>query len=233
MNVYILIYAAFLTLIALFLTLNALLPKKRETYPSSSYKPRVLVMMPCKGFDIDLEGNLTAAGMQSYGNYDVVAIVASKKDIAFKSIKQTNTKYIVAGLDCKQCSGKVRSLASALSRFKDYDVYVILDSDVLIGKDWLKGLITPLADKEIGISTAFPIFEPANQGFWPKVKHAWGFVGQGMMENKRTRFGWGGSLAFRRELISEKGRADTARAQTRGSPRPAAPHLPSIWLASV
>ncbi|MGD0510538.1 MAG: glycosyltransferase family 2 protein [Candidatus Micrarchaeaceae archaeon] len=203
MNVYILAYAAFLTLIAAFLTLNALVPRKKEVYKPTSYMPKTLVMIPCKGFDIGLKENLMAAKMQSYGNYEVVAIVASKGDTAFKSIRQTRTKFMVADLDCKDCSGKVRNIASALSKFKNYDAYVILDSDVLVGKDWLQLLVTPLANRKVGISTAFPFFEPVGRGFWQKVKHAWGFVGQGMMENSRTRFGWGGSLAFKKDLLSK------------------------------
>jgi len=204
MNEYILAYAAFLTLIAIFLVLNALLPRKKEEYKATSYMPKTLVMIPCKGFDIGLKENLMAAKMQSYGNYEVVAIVASKGDTAFKSIRQTRTKFMVADLDCKDCSGKVRNIASALSKFKNYDAYVILDSDVLVGKDWLQLLITPLANRKVGISTAFPFFEPVGRGFWQKVKHAWGFVGQGMMESRRTRFGWGGSLAFRKDLLSKR-----------------------------
>lgn len=204
MNAYIIAYGAFLALIALFLVLNMLLPRKKENYRSGSYRPRTLVMMPCKGFDIALNENLIAAKAQSYGNYDFIAIVASKNDIAVKSIKQTRTKFMVADIGCKECSGKVRNIASALAKYKNYDAYVIVDSDVLAEKDWLSLLIAPLADRKIGISTAFPIFEPANNNFWPKVKHAWGYVGQGMMENKRTRFGWGGSLAFRKDLLTKE-----------------------------
>jgi hypothetical protein len=203
-SVYLQIYIAFLILVSILILVNTLWPKKNRVYNvKKDYEPKVLVIIPCKGFDIELKENLNAIKRQTYKNYDVVAVVASKKDSAIDAIKKTSTKFVVSGdFKCKG-SAKVRSLAFALSNFKNYDAYVILDSDVLVGSNWLRLLIEPLSDSKVGISTAFPIFEPVNSGFWVKVKHAWGFVGQGLMENERTAFGWGGSLAFRKNLLSK------------------------------
>jgi cellulose synthase/poly-beta-1,6-N-acetylglucosamine synthase-like glycosyltransferase len=202
-SIYLEVYTGFLILIFIFLTANAILPKKKGIYNTKrNYRPKTLVMLPCKGNDIGLVNNLNAIKKQSYKNYDVIAIVDSKKDPAFKAIEATNTKFMISDFKCKNCSGKVRALSSALSKFKSYDAYVILDSDVLVSKDWLELLIAPLSDRRIGISTAYPVFKPVG-GFWSKVKHAWGFVGQALMESDRTRFGWGGSLAFRKDLISK------------------------------
>lgn len=204
-SIYLQIYIIFLALVSLFLLAGALLPRKVARYSAKNgYAPRTLVIMPCKGFDIGLSDNLNAVKGQSYRNYDVVAVVASKSDSALGAIRSTRTKFIMSSsFKCRGCSAKVRSLACALAKFRDYDTYVIVDSDVLVGRDWLKLLIAPLSDKRIGISTAFPVFEPVNSGFWVRVKQAWGFVGQGLMESERTRFGWGGSLAFRKNLLSK------------------------------
>ncbi|EQD35454.1 glycosyl transferase family 2 [mine drainage metagenome] len=87
--------------------------------------------------------------------------------------------------------------------FKKYEAYAIIDSDVCPKKDWLSFLISPLYDKRVGISTAYPIFKPLG-GFWAEVKMVWGFVGNSMMESKRTRFAWGGSMAFTREIVNDK-----------------------------
>jgi hypothetical protein len=85
-------------------------------------------------------------------------------------------------------------------------VFVIADSDIYCKKEWLRMLVEPLKDESIGVSTAFPLFEPVkHSGFWAKVKMMWGFVGDGLMESEVTRFAWGGSMAFRKELLDAKG----------------------------
>jgi cellulose synthase/poly-beta-1,6-N-acetylglucosamine synthase-like glycosyltransferase len=60
-------------------------------------------------------------------------------------------------------------------------------------------------DDGIGIATAFPVFNPVGGGFWSKAKRVWGFVGLGLMEDLETRFGWGGTLLFRREILEDGG----------------------------
>jgi len=198
------VYSGFLILLFLALTLLAISPRKRSTYiEKKGYLPDVLVIVPCKGREIDLVENLTAVQKQRYKDYNVIAVVDSMDDPAVVAIRKSGTNLMVADLKCEGCSGKVRAISSAISKFKDYAVYVVLDSDVLVGNSWLDLLVAPLGEEGIGLSTAYPVFEPTG-GFWSKIKHAWGFVGQGLMDDERTRFGWGGSLAFRKNLLAGK-----------------------------
>jgi cellulose synthase/poly-beta-1,6-N-acetylglucosamine synthase-like glycosyltransferase len=204
LGIYLEIYTVFLALVSLFLLANLFIPRTVKRYtPGKDYNPKVLVIIPCKGDDIELTENLKSAMKQDYRNYNAIAVVGSKDDSALGPIRKSGIKHYVANLNCKDCSGKVRSLAYAISKFDKYDLYVILDSDVRVESNWLSLLVAPLSDKSIGLATAYPIFEPLG-GFWSKVKYAWSFVGQGLMEDKRSVFGWGGSLAFRKDLLSNK-----------------------------
>lgn len=164
------------------------------------FTPKTLVMVPCKGTDLTLKRNLLSLKGQDYKNYDVVAIVESRKDAAFSRIRSAGVPYMIADRKFEGCSGKVKNLLSAMTRMKDYDVYVVVDSDVTASREWLKLLVQPLRSKRIGVSTTYPYFRPSG-GFWSKVKMVWNFVGNSMMESKATRFAWGGSMAFRREFI--------------------------------
>jgi len=198
-------YLVFLSLIWLILTfaaIRALIPKKAVKTEKITKKLKILLMVPCKGTDIELERNLRTAMAQDYPNYKVVAIVESKRDLAFKSIKASGIPYIMGDFKCTG-SGKVKNLATAINRFKKFDAYCIMDSDVNVGKGWLSSLAGAM-DKKTGIATAFPIFNPIG-GFWSRAKHIWGFVGFGLMENPKTRFGWGGTLLFRKELMKDGG----------------------------
>ena len=168
-----------------------------DTVPQAG---RVLVIVPCRGHDISLTENLMSIRKQEFANYDAVAVVDSEDDVAIHSIREAGMDYIVSSADCTRCSGKVRAISTALEKFSGYDTYVIADSDATFSSRWLRKLVAPLADPKVGLSTAFPVFIPCG-GFWSRVKMVWGFVGNSMMESSITRFGWGGSLAFRSKLL--------------------------------
>ncbi len=199
-----LIFAALLFLGLLALDINRALagrePKRRK---AGNYTPKTLVMVPCKGAEEHLDEDLRSLKNQNYGRYSLVAIVDSPGDGAVSTIRQIGIKVMVSGRTHKKASGKVRALLTAMDSHRNYDAYVIADSDATFGRDWLSRLLAPLADKRVGISTAFPFFEPEG-GFWSRVKMVWGFVGESLMETKMTRFGWGGSLAFRKDLMDNR-----------------------------
>ena len=177
-------------------------PEKTKRHKGTK-RPAVLLMVPCKGNDIDLERNLRGAINQDYENFRPIAIIESERDPAAVPIRKSGIEYIIANHKCTKCSGKVRNLCSAISRFPEYDLLCIMDSDVNAPKWWLSSIVAAL-DDNTGIATSYPVFNPVG-GFWSVAKHVWGFNGFGLMENPRTRFGWGGSLLFRRGLLDRKG----------------------------
>jgi hypothetical protein len=196
---------AFLSLVWLGLMLINIagLLKSPERYDARGRKGRVLVMVPCKGMDITLRSNLESLKDQDYPNYKVVAIVDNNSDRAVTAIKKAGLDYIISSKRYKDCSGKVRAIITAMQKFRNYDIYVNIDSDAHCERNHISELVAPLNDKSVGVSSAYAYFNPVG-GFWSVVKMAWGFVGNGMMESKLTRFVWGGSMAFRKGLMGPK-----------------------------
>jgi cellulose synthase/poly-beta-1,6-N-acetylglucosamine synthase-like glycosyltransferase len=164
------------------------------------FRENVLVILPCKGKDVTLYENIASLLKQDYPNYRVLAVIDSLSDPAMQAIRDQKIDYIVSRTECQNCSGKVRAIASAIEKFPDVAVYVVADSDVTFPKQWLTNLVRPLGSPRIGVSTTFPHFEPTG-GIWSKVKSVWGLVGIGLMQSRLTRFVWGGSMAFRRDLL--------------------------------
>ncbi|MDE1868923.1 MAG: glycosyltransferase family 2 protein [Candidatus Micrarchaeota archaeon] len=204
MQLWLIAYVSFVALLSLGLLALNLRPRKVESHKAkSSFKPKTLVIVPCKGMDLTLKENLSSMKSQSYSNYDLMAVADSNDDPALNVIKRLKIPYILATGPLNGASGKVRAICAAISKMRGYSIYVIADSDVLPEREWLSKMVAPFTDRRVGMSTAFPIFKPTN-GFWPRVKYAWGFVGQGLMESELTRFGWGGSMAFRSDLIDSK-----------------------------
>ncbi|MDE1856677.1 MAG: glycosyltransferase [Candidatus Micrarchaeota archaeon] len=177
------------------------LAKRPKASPANPrYRPRTLVIVPCKGTDIELEKNLASL---MGGSHDVVAVVDSAGDPAMRAIRRAKVSNIVSSSKCTGCSGKVRAIATAIERMRGYDVYVVSDSDVRNTPDGISALVAPLADRGVGVSTSWQYIKPVG-GFWSKVKHVWGFVGNGLMESELTRFAWGGAMAFRRDLLDKR-----------------------------
>lgn len=177
--------------------------ERKKTYKDKSYKPKTLVIVPCKGMDIGLYENLVSLTHQDYKNFEVVAVLDTEEDAAIKPVKKAGIRYLLSKSDCTRCSGKVRAISTALGKLRNYDVYVIADSDISVSNTWLESIIKPLSDGKVGLSTMYPYFKNIG-GFWSRVKSVWGMVGEGLMKNDLTKFGWGGSLAFRKELLDKK-----------------------------
>ena len=195
------VYLSFLFLIALgIIALSSIRAKDQKN--AARYEGNALVMVPCRGVDFSLQENLQSLKEQSYRNYKLVGIVDSPDDPSTAYLRDAGLEIIISNYPCRECSGKVRALSTAIKKYPDFNVYVIADSDITAGKQWLEGLLDPLADPRYGAATTFPVFYPAG-GFWSHFKSAWGIVGKSMMQSRITRFGWGGSLAFRKSLIED------------------------------
>lgn len=177
--------------------------RKNNEKNYAKYKGKTLVIVPCKGKDITLYENLLSIKKQSYKKYNAIAVIDSEDDPSKTFIKKANFTYIITNKN-ENGSGKVKAIATALKKFRNYDAYVIADSDVLFEGAWLTNLLAPLSDKTIGLSTMYPFFKPIRKNFWSEMKMIWGFVGDSLLENEKRRFGWGGSLAFRKDLLDKK-----------------------------
>lgn len=179
--------------------------KEQKLFESiTGLSPRTIVILPVKGIDYQMEMNIQSLQQQSYKNYSIVAVADNNSDPAVQVLKNCGIDYILSEEECQGCSGKVRAIYSALRRFRDYDIYVIADSDIRVDREWLSNLVKPLINRGYGISTTFPKFYP-EAGFWSTFKMYWGLIGESMMESHVTRFAWGGSLAFRKDLLDENG----------------------------
>lgn len=204
--VQIILFYFFIALFSLIFIVQLVLawPRKYKRSYSGSYKGKVLVIIPIRGVDFELRENLESVKFQDNKNYSIVCVVDDEKDQCVDYIKEVKLDYIVSSFQSPG-SGKVRAIATAIEKYRDFDAYVVADSDIRVKKDWLTNLLRPLSIKKFGVSTTFPYFRSAG-GFWSKFKTVWGFVGRGMMESSITVFAWGGSMAFRRDLLD--GRMD-------------------------
>ena len=125
------------------------------TERSSTFCPKVTILKPIHGLEKNLAENLRSACTQDYPDYQVVFSVQSLNDPALPLLKELEKEFgtervsVVAIKSTPIVNGKVQNLIIAMTAVK-YDYLVISDSDVLLKSDYLRSIISPLSDPEIG-----------------------------------------------------------------------------------
>ena len=125
--------------------------------PQTSFPfwPPVSVLKPVCGLEKDLGVNLRSACQQEYPEFQVVFSVQDARDPAIPLLQEIQREFgvekVAVAIDGSQTApnGKIRNLLGALPHAR-YEYLVISDSDVRLRPDYLKTIIAPLADPEVG-----------------------------------------------------------------------------------
>jgi cellulose synthase/poly-beta-1,6-N-acetylglucosamine synthase-like glycosyltransferase len=173
-----------------------------RTYrPKSNWRPRVLVICPCKGVDPEFRGNATSILNQDYPNLRVVFVVESDSDAANAPLREMGATVLVAGIATVR-GQKVHNLIHAVEHAaEDSEVFVFCDSDARYPRDWISSLIPPLEDQTVGVSTGYRWYmaEPAST---PSLfRSVWNASVVTALGSHSRNFAWGGSMALRREVF--------------------------------
>ena len=171
------------------------------------YTPFVTIIAPCRGVDQGFRENLAAVLGQDYPHYEVLFVTGSETDDAVSEIQKLQTekqdgvelRLIISGeaLDCGQ---KVHNLRFATSRLSGKtEVIAFVDSDARPASNWLRNLVAPLADENVGAATGYRWFVPLTGGFASKLRSVWNAsIASALGDDTSRNFCWGGSTAIRR-----------------------------------
>ncbi len=117
--------------------------------------PAVTVLKPVYGLEKKQRENLRSTCLQDYPEFQVVFSVQDPDDPAIPILKEIQQEFgsgkvTVAIENCKGgTNGKINNMIGGL-RHARHDVLVISDSDVRLRPDYLKTIVAPLADSEVG-----------------------------------------------------------------------------------
>ncbi|MFH1242191.1 MAG: glycosyltransferase [Pseudomonadota bacterium] len=138
-----------------------------KTRPSS-HLPSVSLIKPVYGLEKDLYTNLITACEQDYPDYEVIYSVQRRDDPALEILQRIRQEFkgrnihILVNEKAIGPNGKLSNLYNASQRATG-DVFVISDSDMSFGTDYLKTIVAPFADERVGIScTLYKASCPAN-----------------------------------------------------------------------
>lgn len=180
--------------------------RRRRNEPLENFFPQTAVIIPCKGVDDGFDENVGRFLKQDYPRYEVIFVVASEKDPAFKRLETllksppasslARTSRIVAGYS-ESCGEKVHNLLRGLAAVEsDAEVLAFADADTRPGGDWLRALVAPLADSSVTVSTGFRWYLPG-ASFASQLRAAWDTSIATLLGEHDHNFAWGGSMALR------------------------------------
>jgi ceramide glucosyltransferase len=125
--------------------------------PRSSFSdwPPVTILKPVRGLEKNQRENFRSACLQDYPEYEVVFCVHDFQDPVLPILKEIEeefgTERVSITIEDHQVgpNGKINNLLGGLSHAR-HDILVISDSDVHLKPDYLKSIVAPLADPEVG-----------------------------------------------------------------------------------
>jgi ceramide glucosyltransferase len=129
-------------------------PPGQRQYSFSDWPP-VTILKPVHGLEKKQRENFRSACLQDYPQYEVVFCVQDSQDPVLPILKEIEeefgTERVTITIGDRQVgpNGKINNLLGGLFRAR-HDILVISDSDVHLKPDYLKSIVAPLADPEVG-----------------------------------------------------------------------------------
>ncbi len=150
----------FYYLLALYSSWRFFRGSRRKSVATTPFTPPVSNLKPIRGLDPDAYENFASFCKQDYPEYELVFCVGERDDPVLPVIEKLIRDFPERGIRVLFGSGrnasndKVAKLARLVSEAR-HEVVVISDSDVRVRPDYLRTVVVPLADPNVGAVTCF------------------------------------------------------------------------------
>jgi ceramide glucosyltransferase len=176
--------------------------------------PGVTVLKPLKGLDADLYHNLSSFCEQEYPEFQILFGVADADDPTVRVVRQLQAAHpgvdIGLVIDGRVCGTNLKvSNLHNMYRAAKHDVIVIADSDIRVGRDYLRCLVTELREPGVGLVTC--LYRAVNAGGLPTLVETLfintDFAPMVMVARavERPSYAFGATMALRRATLDEIG----------------------------
>ncbi len=218
MNTYIIAAAYFLFILEMLLISKSFFYTRRERKTErETYTPKVAIVAPHYGWDDETAEHAKTLLEQDYeGDFQICFVthdnVDSGYDVSYPHLKELVNNvpnaevYLAPNIVDNNLprSQKVQNLITVIEGLpSDVEVIAFVDADVAIQNDWLRLLVTPLQDTEIGATVGGRFYFPQTWNFPSLVEATWVNFQMSLQGDHWLTMVWGGSNAFRREFLEE------------------------------
>src|ERR1051325_7977594 len=177
--------------------------------PASDFTPFVSVFAPFRGLDEGIEQSLMTLFQQDYPQYEIIFVTDRDDDPSVTVVRKLSdthpeiaSKLIIAG-PASASGQKVHNLRIAVnSAATRAEIFAFVDSDARPGKTWLRTLVAPLADEQVGAATGYRWFVPLGLNVASQLRAVWNAsIASALGQAREKNFCWGGSTAIRRSTF--------------------------------
>ncbi len=177
------------------------------SWPADTPWPKAAVILSLRGNDPFLESCLRNLIRQDYPNFFVQIVIDSDTDPAWEAIRTVQaecgpSRLRVTTLQHRRqdCSLKNSSIIQAINGLpEETEVVAFVDADAITHSTWLRSLVAPLANSEIGCTTGIRWFAPTDNTFATRLRCFWNLIAASGIFHSSTP--WGGSMVVRRQLL--------------------------------
>ncbi len=187
----------------------------RSVHSSSPPLPPVSILKPLKGPDPEMYESFRSHCLLDYPEYELVFGVSEADDPAAELVRKLQAEFPQRAIQLVVCSAnlgtnrKVSNLAQMLFSAR-YDHLIVNDSDIRVEPDYLRRVVAPLSDPEVGMVTCLYRGVPSRtlgsrlESVGISTDFSGGVLSAREIE-KGIHFGLGSTLAFRQRDLQAIG----------------------------
>lgn len=172
-------------------------------------QPKVALILCLRGGDPFLDDCIQAILNQDYPNYDVHIVIDHQDDPARQIVdaalaKASSENVFVQFLTdrLETCSLKCSSLVQVVSQLDEsYDVMAQLDADTIAHRTWLRELVGPMREDDVGATTGNRWYMPDDVNWGTMVRWLWNAAA--VVQMYCYRIPWGGTLAIKMDVVRQ------------------------------
>lgn len=181
------------------------------------FQPPVTILKPICGLDRDIYENLASFCQQDYPEYQIIFAVLESEDPSIEIVQKIihyfpdlDIQLIIGDALASTTMGanrKVSNLVNAVTKAK-YNILLIADSDIRVGKDYLQRVVQPLKVENVGVVTC--LYRSLAQG-WVAILEAIGTATEfqaGVLVGRQlegVKFALGSTIVIRKIVLEAIG----------------------------
>ena len=185
-----------------------------DAHNRADFTPAVSILKPVRGLDRHSLEHFTSFCRQDYPAYEILFAVADASDPAIPVIRQLADAHaersirLIVGASEIGASSKVNKLCG-LAREARHEILVISDSDISVPPSYLRSVVAPFEDAQVGAVTCLYRGAP-DRGLWATLEAlgiSTDFV-PGVIVARRlegVKFALGATMATTRARLTEVG----------------------------